>query len=154
MRYNNYFRQLPHTTILLNYTFFFQNLYNIIKKNLKIRFINVYVERVIHWTLYAFYINCLLQRYIYITVVLIRERLLLLTTNSKTKMKEFVTTVVQHELSHQWFGDLVTCEWWDYLWLNEGFATFFEYFATKTVIQTVRLRNTILIFNRNSKIYR
>ncbi|XP_025405726.1 aminopeptidase N-like isoform X2 [Sipha flava] len=74
-----------------------------------------------------------------------RERLLLLSDNSKTKTKEFVTTVVQHELAHQWFGDLVTCEWWDYLWLNEGFATFFEYLATKTVKPDWRLEEVFVI---------
>ncbi len=37
-------------------------------------------------------------------------------------------TVVSHELAHQWFGDLVTCKDWANLWLNEGFATYFEHF--------------------------
>jgi len=36
--------------------------------------------------------------------------------------------VISHELAHQWFGDLVTCKDWANLWLNEGFATFFEHF--------------------------
>jgi aminopeptidase N len=37
-------------------------------------------------------------------------------------------TVISHELAHQWFGDLVTCKDWANLWLNEGFATYFEHF--------------------------
>ena len=34
--------------------------------------------------------------------------------------------LVAHELAHQWFGDLVTCEDWAHIWINESFATFFE----------------------------
>jgi puromycin-sensitive aminopeptidase len=38
-----------------------------------------------------------------------------------------VAEVITHELSHQWFGNLVTMVWWDDLWLNEAFATWMAY---------------------------
>ncbi|XP_074286874.1 aminopeptidase M1-like [Silene latifolia] len=52
---------------------------------------------------------------------------------SSAEDKQIVADTVAHELAHQWFGNLVTMEWWTDLWLNEGFATWVACLATDSL---------------------
>lgn len=62
-------------------------------------------------------------------LVTYRESCLIADQNTPQTTKEYIATVVTHELSHQWFGNLVTMRWWDNLWLNESFANMMQFYA-------------------------
>ncbi|XP_070557594.1 aminopeptidase N-like [Ptychodera flava] len=64
-------------------------------------------------------------------VVLYRDSRIAYTPGIDTPyQKQRSNSLVSHEVAHQWFGDLVTCQWWDHTWLNEGITSFVEYIGS------------------------
>lgn len=70
-------------------------------------------------------------------------------SNATVASKQYVATVIAHELAHQWFGDLVTMQWWDDLWLNESFANNMEYVCIDAIYPEWKVWDSFSIAEAN-----
>jgi puromycin-sensitive aminopeptidase len=73
-------------------------------------------------------------------LVLFRQELLIMSPESSSwEQEKSIAHVIAHEFAHMWFGNLVTMQWWDDLWLNEAFAEWICYRVISEISPEYRL---------------
>ena len=71
-------------------------------------------------------------------------------TSSSANTKQRIAEIIAHEMAHMWFGDLVTMEWWDDLWLNESFASWMGNKAVDTLFPEWDMWTQFLLEDTNA----
>ncbi|XP_034233964.1 aminopeptidase N-like [Thrips palmi] len=79
-------------------------------------------------------------------LITFRETGILFTDGETTEAsRESIALVIAHEQTHMWFGDLVSPDWWGFVWLNEGFARYMQYVSMDLVEPQWRLMDTFTV---------
>jgi aminopeptidase N len=80
--------------------------------------------------------------------VTFKEDLFIFRSKVTDRQYAWRTSVILHEMAHMWFGDMVTMEWWNDIWLNESFAEWISYLALS---ESTRFTNAWVSFNIDIK---
>ncbi|XP_035901987.1 aminopeptidase N-like [Anopheles stephensi] len=84
-------------------------------------------------------------------LITFREQYLIYEEGVTTaRTKQNIADLITHELTHMWFGNEVTPDWWTYLWLSEGFARYFEYYVTSQLEPSWNLWEQFIVNNVHS----
>lgn len=65
-------------------------------------------------------------------------------------MEKNILELVAHEYVHQWFGNIVNPQWWSYTWLNEGFASFFQYYIPSLMFPEEDYMHRMMLYSTAS----